>query len=260
MLRENPVKAKLARGEIAIGTMAFELFSPGLPTLLGTTGAEFCIYDMEHSGISMETVRNLMAWSRGPSPVPLVRVPHAEYTYVARCLDLGALGVMVPMVETREQAELIAASAKYPPVGRRGAAFGFAHDDFARGDVGKKIAALNARTMVIAQIESQRGLDNLEEIAAVEGIDVLWVGHFDLTNFMGIPAQFDHPRFQAAIDRVAEVAARRGKAAGVNQDDVESAKRWIDRGYRAIAYSGDLRLLANGLRTGVEGLRATLPR
>jgi 2-dehydro-3-deoxyglucarate aldolase/4-hydroxy-2-oxoheptanedioate aldolase len=238
--------------------MVFELFSPGLPRILANTGVEFAIYDMEHSGVGMDTIRQVMAWSRGPSPVPMVRVPRAEYHFIARALDVGALGIMVPTVETREQAELIVRSARYPPLGRRGAGFGLAHDDFERGDVAEKIARLNERTMLIAQIESVDGMANLEEIAAVEGIDVLWVGHFDLTVSMGIPARFDHPRFQEAIDRVAEVCAKHGLAAGINADDVATCKDWVDRGYRAIAYSGDHRLLAGALAEGVAGLRRAL--
>ena len=257
-LRDNPVRARLKAGEISIGTMVFEFFSPGMPRLLATTGAEFAIYDMEHTNLSFETLRVLTAGSRGPSPVPMVRVPKAEYSYLARALDNGALGVMVPNVQSREEAELIARSCKYPPVGRRGAGFGMGHDDYERGDVAEKIQALNERTMIIAQIESVDGLANVDEIAAVEGIDVLWVGHFDLTISMGIPAKFDDARFLNAIDRVAEVAAKRGLAAGINADDVETCKKWIDRGYRAIAYSADHRLVASGLTAGVEGLRRAI--
>lgn len=257
-LRDNPVRAALKAGKVSIGTMVFEFFSPGMPRLLATTGVEFAIYDMEHTNLSFETLRVLTAGSRGPSPVPMVRVPKAEYSNLARALDNGALGVMVPNVVSGEEAELVARSCKYPPVGKRGAGFGMGHDDYERGDVAEKIAALNERTMIIAQIESVEGLANLDEIAAVEGIDVLWVGHFDLTISMGIPAKFDDPRFLDAIDRVAEVATKRGLAAGINADDIETCKKWIDRGYRAIAYSADHRLVASGLTTGVEALRRAL--
>lgn len=255
-LRENPVKAAIKAGKLSVGTMVFETFSHGLPRVLATTGAEFAIYDMEHSGASLETIRAMMAASRGPSPVPMVRVPATEYHFMAGALDAGALGLMIPMVESRQQAERIAEATKYPPVGRRGAAFGFAHDDYERGDVAAKVLALNERTMILAQIESERGLANVDEIAAVDGIDVLWVGHFDLTNFLGIPAQFDNPIFLRAIDRVIEVANKHGKTAGINADDVATCAKWIDRGFRMIAYSSDLRLIANGLSDGVARTRA----
>ncbi len=255
-LRPNPVKESVARGGRAIGTMVFEFFTPSMPALLATTGAEFAIYDMEHSGASVETIRTVLAASRGASPVPLVRVPATEYHFMARVLDSGALGLMVPMVESKAQAETIVESTTYPPGGRRGAAFGFAHDDYERGDLIEKVRALNARRLLIAQIESERGLAHLEEIAAVPGIDVLWVGHFDLTNFLGIPGQFDHPEFLGAMERVVRVATAHGKSAGINADDVATCERWLRLGYRMLAYSGDFRLLTSGLRDGIAGVRA----
>ncbi len=118
----------------------------------------------------------------------MVRVPRGEYHFIARALDVGAMGVMVPMVGSADEAAHIVACTRYPPQGRRGAAFGFAHDDYEGGDVAAKIAALHARTMVIPQIETVDGLANVEAIAAVPDVDALWLGHFDLTNFMGIPA------------------------------------------------------------------------
>jgi 2-dehydro-3-deoxyglucarate aldolase/4-hydroxy-2-oxoheptanedioate aldolase len=218
-VRANPVKEKLRRGELAIGTMVFEFASPGLPAILGTTGADFAIYDMEHTGLSLESLRSLMSWSRGAGPTPLTRVPAIDPQFIAHALDVGALGVMVPNVETVEQARLVVEAMKYPPVGRRGAAFGFAHDDFERAaDVGAHVAALNERSLLIAQIESQRGLDNVDEIARVEGIDVLWVGHFDLTLSMGIPGQFQERRFLEAMERVAAaVETLRAQAAHLGE-------------------------------------------
>jgi 2-dehydro-3-deoxyglucarate aldolase/4-hydroxy-2-oxoheptanedioate aldolase len=255
-VRENPVKAKLGRGEVAFGTMVFEFASPGLPAILATTGADFAIYDMEHTGLSLETVRALMAWSRGSATVPLVRVPAIDPQFMAHALDVGAFGLMVPNVQTREEAESVVQATRYPPRGRRGAAFGFAQDDFQRGPVGPTIEALEARTLLIAQIESVEGLANVEQIAAVDGIDVLWVGHFDLTVSMGIPGAFGDQRFLDAMARVAGAAAGRGLAAGFNVDTVESGREWIARGYRMIAYQADFRLLAGALAAGINGLQA----
>ena len=254
-LHENPVKEKLRRGEVALGTMVFEFASPGLPAILGTTGADFAIYDMEHNGLSLETLRSLVAWSRGSSTVPLVRVPAIDPQFMAHALDVGALGLMIPNVQTRAEAELVVQSVRYPPRGRRGAAFGFAQDDFQRGPVRPKIEALEGRTLLIAQIESTEGLANLDEIASVEGIDVLWVGHFDLTVSMGIPGEFQDQRFLDAMARVADTAARHGLAGGFNVDTVESGREWIGRGFRMIAYQADFRLMAGALSAGISGLR-----
>ena len=189
-MRNNPVKKKLHSGEFAIGTMAFEFNSSGLGRLAATAGAEFVIFDMEHTGWSIETIRLLVATTRSANIVPMVRVPATNYHFFSRTLDVGAMGLMVPMVSTAQQAQVIVNSAKYPPIGQRGAAFGVAHDDYASGDILAKMETANDNVMLIAQIETVEGLENLESIAEVDGIDVLWVGHFDLTNFLGVPGQF----------------------------------------------------------------------
>ena len=123
-MRPNPVKAALAAGESSYGTMAFEFFTPSLPQIVRAAGADFVLYDMEHSGLGYETLKTQISLCRGIGLVPMVRVPATQYHFIARALDLGAMGVMVPMVETREQAELIVSCTRYPPQGRirRGAA------------------------------------------------------------------------------------------------------------------------------------------
>jgi 2-keto-3-deoxy-L-rhamnonate aldolase RhmA len=254
-MRSNDVKTTLANGGTAVGTMVFEFFVPGLPRLLAHTGADFVIYDMEHGGASIETLRMLTAASRGPSPVPFARVPATQYHLMAQALDAGLLGLMLPMVETGEQARVIADSTRYPPMGRRGAGLGMAQDDYEGGSTTSKIEALNARTFVIAQIESPTGLDNLDAIASVEGIDCLWVGHNDLSIQMGIPGQFSSSRFQDAIKRVADTADRHGKPAGVMVADVATAAEWMALGYRAIAFGSDFRLYASALSTGISEVR-----
>ena len=126
--------------------MVFELFSPGLPQICKNAGADFILYDMEHSGLGFETLKTQFAICRAMDIVTMVRVPRGEYHFIARALDVGAMGIMVPMVGTAEEAAHIVSCTRYPPLGRRGAAFGFAHDDYQGGDVAQKIAALHART------------------------------------------------------------------------------------------------------------------
>src|SRR5262249_22072351 len=154
-----------------------------------------------------------------------------------------------------EQAREIVSCAKYPPMGRRGAGLGMHQDDYERAPTAEKIEALNRRTMLIAQIESPAGLENADAIAALEGIDVLWIGHNDLSIQMALPAHFEHQRFPDAIKRVADACDRHGKAPGVNAGDLAMAQDWMSQGYRAIGIGGDFRFLADGLRAGVEGVR-----
>ncbi len=254
-MRENDVKRKLMNGGTAVGTMVFEFFVPNLPRIMADTGAEFVIYDQEHGGASIETLRMLAAASRGPSPVPFARVPATQYHLMAGALDAGMLGLMIPMVEDAAQARAIVESTRYLPLGRRGAGLGMAHDDYEKGSTADKIAALNERTFIIAQIESPAGLDNLDALAATDGIDCLWVGHNDLSIQMGIPGDFASARFVDAVKRVADAANRHAKPAGVMVGDAAAAEQWMSWGYRALAFGADFRLFADALSRGIGAIR-----
>jgi 2-dehydro-3-deoxyglucarate aldolase/4-hydroxy-2-oxoheptanedioate aldolase len=168
---------------------------------------------------------------------------------------MGAMGVMVPMVESAEQARRIADSCRYPPVGRRGAAFTVAHDDYTGGDILEKMRTANAEVLLIAQIETARGLEHAEEIAAVEGIDVLWIGHFDLTNFLGIPGQFSHPKFNEAIDRVSAACRKHEKAGGFMVTSPDEARLRLEQGFRCLAYGGDLWMYQQTLSSGLQAVQ-----
>ena len=255
-MRDNKVKRALARGETAIGTMVFEFRTPGIGRIAAAAGAEFAIFDMEHTGWSDETIGMLIATSRAADLVPMVRVPTTLYHLLSRPLDLGAMGLMVPMVETAEQARSIVDFAKYPPLGKRGAAFGVAHDDYLSGDVTAKIASANAEGMVIAQIETARGVENVDAIAATDGVDVLWIGHFDLTNSLGIPGQFSHPTYLQAVDRVVAACERHGKAAGFMVSSPAEGKALLAKGFRILAYWGDLWIYGQALKAGIDAIRA----
>lgn len=254
-MRPNHVKHKLHSGQVSIGTFMFEFSSPGIATIAAQTGAEFAVFDMEHTGWSLETIRTLIASSRGNEMIPMVRVPATEYHFIARALDMGAMGIMVPMVESAAQAATIVASAKYPPLGRRGAAFTIAHDDYTGGDIVEKIRTANSETLLVAQIETAAGVRNVEEIAAVAGIDVLWIGHFDLSNSLGIPGQFDHPQFQDAVSQVLAACRRFGKTPGFLASDIGGGQKLLDQGFRMLAYGGDLWLYQAALRDGVAALQ-----
>ena len=249
------LKDKLRREGRAFGPMIFEFFTAGMPAIIASTGADFALFDMEHTGLGFETFKQLVAGCRGMGVAPMVRVPATEYHFIARALDAGAHGIMVPMVESRAQAERIVAAAHYPPHGRRGAAFGVAHDDFLAGTPAEKMAAARARTLVIVQIETEHGLANVEEIAATPGIDVVWVGHFDLTNFLGTPGQFDHPDYLAAIRRVVAAARANDKPAGFMVADAKWARAYWDHGFRMIAYALDHLLFQAALQAGMDMLR-----
>jgi 2-keto-3-deoxy-L-rhamnonate aldolase RhmA len=254
-MRENPVKRRLAEGGVALGTMVFEFATTGIARLAAGAGAEFVIFDQEHTGASLETVRMFCATARACDLVPLVRVPATEYHLLAGALDVGPMGLMVPMVESDEQARRIVASAKYPPVGRRGVGILY-RDDWVEGSVATTMERVNRELLLIAQIETAAGLEHAEAIAAVDGIDVLWIGHFDLTASLGIPGQFEHADYLAAVDRLVEVSRSAGKALGIMAGSLDDGLWALERGFRAVAYGGDLWLYQEALRSGLERLRA----
>jgi 2-keto-3-deoxy-L-rhamnonate aldolase RhmA len=226
----------------------------GLPQMVKATGAEFLLLDMEHNGAHFDMIKTQAALCRGLGLVPLARVPACEYTYIARALDAGAMGIMVPMVKTAAEAEFIVSCTRYPPTGRRGAAFGFAHDDYEGGDVAEKIRLANERTLTICLIETPEAIDNIDAIAAVPGVDVLWLGHFDLTNFMGIPAQFEHPLYLKAVDKMVAAAKKHNKIlASMTASEAWSRDYWA-KGFRLFAAGVDVHLMQSALRASLQPL------
>ena len=249
------LKQSLRQDGHAFGAMVMEFFTPGLPGILAAAGAQFGLFDMEHTGASLETMKMLVAGCRGLPVAPLVRVPRGEYHFIARALDIGAHGVMVPMVNSAAEAAHIAACAHYPPAGRRGAAFGVAHDDYRADPPAAVMARAADRTLMIAQIETVEGLQEVEAIAATPGIDVVWLGHFDLSNFMGIPGQFQHPEFLAAVRRIVAAAQAHGKVAGFMASDDTWSRDYWGHGFRMLACGPDHLLLQTALRAGLGTLR-----
>lgn len=252
-MRENPVLRRLAAGETVFGSMVWEMMTPALFPIAARAGADFVFLDLEHPSWTLERVRDVIAAGRWTAPVPIVRVPDAEYHLVARTLDAGAMGVMIPSCAGAEEARAVASWAKYPPLGARG--FGLARYELEPGGVAETLAKANAEQMVIVQIESVSGLAEVEEVAGVEGIDVLWVGHFDLTASLGIPGEFDHPRYEEALDRVLAAAGSAGKPVGIMVASVADGRRYLERGFRCIAYSIDAWLFEESLRAGIDALR-----
>lgn len=258
-MRANPVKQRLAEGGFAFGTMLFEFASPGIARIAAGAGAEFLILDMEHSGWGFETVKQQIAAARAAGLVALVNPPSGAFENVGRCLDLGAQGLLIPVVETREQAEALVAATRYPPHGHRGSAFGVAHDDYAVGDPAATMALANQSILLMAKIETAKGVANADEILGVPGIDVGFVGHTDLSVSLGIPGQFGHPEFIAARDAVVGACRKHGKAAGCFSPSVAAGIAWIRAGFQFVTYSGDIWIFAEAMRAGLDALKAGRP-
>jgi 2-dehydro-3-deoxyglucarate aldolase/4-hydroxy-2-oxoheptanedioate aldolase len=234
-MRENTVKRTLAAGGTVLGLMCAEFSTPGISRLADAAGADFVLYDMEHTGWSIETVKELLAASRGSACTPLVRISTLQRHMVSRPLDLGAAGVMVPMVESAEDARRIVELARFPPQGSRGVGV-YYPDDIESSGLLDTLVRMNANQFLIAQIETAAGVEHAAEIIAVDGIDILWIGHFDLTTSLGVPGQFGHPLHVQAVDRVFAAADAAGKPVGTMANDVEDARALLSRGYRAVMY------------------------
>ena len=242
----NAMKQKLRAGETVFGQMILELFTPGVAPILHHAGLDFVIYDMEHGRCGYELLSQMVTSCRGTRLTPIARVPDLYAYPMARLLDIGAQGVMIPRLETAAQMQDAVAQLKYPPRGRRGVALGLAHDDFhPRG--APYFAQANEETVVIAIIETPKALENLDAIVATPGLDIAWMGHFDLTTLLGIPAQFDHPVFLGAMDSLVAACRKHGVAAGFLPASHADMKHWLEKGFRAISLGSDAGVYARSV-------------
>jgi 2-keto-3-deoxy-L-rhamnonate aldolase RhmA len=242
------LRHRLRQGELVLGQMVMELFTPGIGPMLASCGLDFVIFDMEHGRCDLALLSEMIASCRGSDIVPIARVPDLAYAPLARALDLGARGIMVPRVETRAQAEEIVSQLKYAPSGRRGVALGIAHDLYRAGNA-DFFARANDEICVILLLETARAYENLEDIVSVPGVDVAWMGHYDFTVSSGIPAQFEHPRFLAAMNQLVAVSQHHRVAPGFLAHSPESAVHWIKQGFRAICLSTDIGVFVDGVRS-----------
>ncbi len=254
-MKPNRFRQVVKEGRIPLGTMVWEFGTRGMPKILEAADLDFVLIDMEHSTFDGERVADLLAMFKATPIAPFVRVPQRLYHFLARAMDAGALGVMVANVETAEQAREIVAAVKYAPMGHRGVGLGSAHTDYVVPDPATYFLESNENTTVITMIESPLGVANADAIAATPGVDVLWVGHFDLTQAMGIPAQFHHPDFLAAIGNVIAAARRHGKVAGINPSVPDQAAEWIAAGFNAISWGNDATIYRTALTAAIQSLR-----
>ena len=229
------------------GGMIFEFFNPGIPIILKNAGCEFIIFDMEHGGLSLEQFKTLSLISNANKISPFIRIPELNYNYVARALDLGASGVMVPMVNTADDAMKIVQSSKYPPQGKRGAGFGFTHDNYINHKPLSYIKKANNSLINIIQIETKTALENVKEIASIKEVDCLWVGHFDLTNFLGIPGNFSSSIYLNAIDEIILAANTYKKSLGIMVNNKQELETYAKLGFNMIAVGTEMNILTRSI-------------
>jgi 2-keto-3-deoxy-L-rhamnonate aldolase RhmA len=238
------------------GHFIVEFATPGIGHIMKSAGCDFTLFDLEHSGFGFETVKSALRYFEAADLPAIVRVPSREYHHIARAMDMGAEGLMLPMVGNVDEVRHIVNSMKYHPQGRRGVALQVAHDRYRPGAVADKFVAANDRTTLFCQIETAEGVENAEKMAAIEGVDCLWVGHFDLSVSLGIPGQFDHKDFKRAIERTIAATKKHKKALGRLVPSVELGIDIYKQGFDFVCYSGDVWLLHAAIEDGIKKLRA----
>jgi len=245
-MRANPVKQGLRRGEPQVGTW-LSLASPIAARFMARSGFDWLTLDIEHSPVDWETAATIFGSIADAGGVPLTRVPAIRHDYAKRVLDAGAYGIVFPMCNSAEEAELAVSSCLYPPAGTRSVGGGLHALNFAASS-GAYYAGANDNILVVVQAEHKLAVERCEEICKVSGIDALFVGPNDLLASMGkTPAmETDDPEFVAALKHIRETATAHGIAPGIHVADSSAALRRIAEGWRFIAISSELGFMAAG--------------
>ena len=241
--------------ELKLGNFIVEFATPGIGHILKAAGLDFAFFDMEHSGFSFETLKSVIRYFEAAGVPVIVRVPAQENDMLARACDMGAEGLIAPMISTAAQAQAMVDSIKYFPDGKRGVGLQMAHDNYRAAPVAEALKAANARTTVICLIETAAGAENADAIAAVAGVDCLWIGHFDLSVSLGIPGEFSHPKFAAAVDKIIGAAKKHGKSLGRLVPTTDQGIAFYRQGFDFICYSGDIWVLRDGLAAAAKTIR-----
>ena len=244
---KNPLKTKLQNNQLTIGSW-ITLGSTNIAEIMAQAGFEWLTIDMEHSVITIDIAQKLIQVIDGCGVVPLVRVGENNPNLIKRVMDAGAYGVIVPMVNTREQAEAAVNAVKYPPIGTRGVGlaraqgYGFDFDDYA--------ATVNDESVVIIQVEHIDSVNNLEDILSVEGVDGCIIGPYDLSGSLGVPGNFTHPDVLAALERVESVCEKMNVPLGMHviEPNHGLVVDKIKKGYTFIAFSLDSLILGTSCR------------
>lgn len=251
-------RKKLEHGDAVVGTMLRISGNPAVVPLALNAGLDFVMADMEHAAYSFETLSNIFLVTRAYELGGFVRVPELSRGYVSRALDCGADGVMVPMIDSVEQARDFVRWAKYPPVGGRGLSSRGGHTGYlSNGDAAAHMAAANREVVTIAQIETAAGCAAVDEIAAVEGIDVLLIGPNDLEVSLNHDGASVFASREHAIERVAKAAKDHRKVFGMHAD-VSMLNAWAGHGLRFAMNSMDIKIIEDGLRRVARETRQAL--
>jgi 2-dehydro-3-deoxyglucarate aldolase/4-hydroxy-2-oxoheptanedioate aldolase len=251
----NPLRVKLENGEKIYGTMTQDSRSPSISLIMEQAGCDFLFFDMEHGPNDLGVVTDMVKVARLTKVVPLVRVPDDQYHLMARILDAGAMGIMVPRIETKEQVERIIEATHYPPVGVRGCSVPKGHNNFLPQDLWQFTEQANRENMIILQIERRKAIENIEDLITVDGVDAVVLGPNDLCLSMGVKEKDYLTALEPEIQTVLDACLKHNIPCGIHIGNLDWLIEWQKRGMRIIAYSNDIVFLRNGAKTGISKLR-----
>jgi 2-keto-3-deoxy-L-rhamnonate aldolase RhmA len=229
-MKPNSVKQSLKAGVLQLGTGYWQLRSPEVARIFAAAGFHWAFVDTEHGGFDLETVQDICRVSNLAGLCPIVRVADLQYPLVARALDCGAQGIIFPRVESPELLERAVSWTKFPPTGIRGFGLTILQANYEPLSMPQIIEQVNANTLVVMQIETQRALDMRDELLSVPGIDAVMVGPADLSISLGVPGDFQHPKMVAAMEAVRDTCLAKGIAPGTQTRSIALAKFWKERG------------------------------
>jgi 4-hydroxy-2-oxoheptanedioate aldolase len=244
MTIRNPARERLERGELCLGLGIRLVRSVDIAKILKSSGYDWLFLDLEHGTMSLDTASQISVAALDTGIAPIVRVPMMQHTMASRALDGGALGIVMPHVDTADEAREIVDHLKYPPAGHRSVAGAQPQLDFKPMKIAELTAQLNAATLTIVMVETPRAIENADSIAAVPGVDVVLIGSNDLAAEMGIPGDFAHPRIVAAYETVVAACRKHGKwpgMGGIYNEDL--MKRYVGMGMRMVLSGGDVGML-----------------
>lgn len=257
-MRENKIRRKLASGEAVMGIMIQELSSPFIVYTLANAGFDFVYVDMEHGRFGLESTIDLLQVLRLSPVTPFVRVPDNQYHFIARLMDAGAEGVMIPRVENREQVEAALQALRYPPIGQRGLAVARGHNDYRRQNSLEFAEQANRENMLIVQIESTTAVEKVDEIVSTPGVDVALVGPGDLSLSLGITLKMDNPKMVDAIEKVVASCQKHKVEVGLHVGDLNALGYWNKKGIHLLSGSADLDVLLDGCMQLGNSMRAAI--
>ncbi len=256
----NPVRERLARGELALGFGVRTAKSVEIAKAARTAGFDWLFLYLEHSAMSIETAAQLAIASLDAGIAPIARVPKGEYALATRLLDNGALGIIVPHVDTADEAREVADRLRYPPQGRRSIFSSMPQLNYRAVKAAEMTAALNAATLITVMLETPTAISNAEAIAAVGGIDSLMIGTNDLCIEMGIAGELANPKVADAYGAVAAACKKHGKWPGMGGVyDEPLMRRYVEIGCRFLMAGTDLAFMMGAGAKRTEFLNGLKP-